>query len=74
MTFPNEIVQYIAENYRFSKGYRHPTLDTRLNKARTKQEVRGMWKAREVRTDRDFLQKKRLKIVKILEFSSKKKL
>ncbi|KAF1759586.1 hypothetical protein GCK72_016053 [Caenorhabditis remanei] len=33
---------------RFSKGYRHPTLDTRLNKARTKQEVRGMWKAREL--------------------------
>ncbi|CAL2042270.1 unnamed protein product [Caenorhabditis brenneri] len=33
---------------RFSKGYRHPTLDTRLNKARTKQEIRGMHKAREL--------------------------
>ncbi|UMM31189.1 hypothetical protein L5515_012770 [Caenorhabditis briggsae] len=33
---------------RFSKGYRHPTLDTRLNKARTKQEIRGMWKARQL--------------------------
>ncbi|CAI2349900.1 unnamed protein product [Caenorhabditis sp. 36 PRJEB53466] len=33
---------------RLSKGYRHPTLDSRLNKARTKQEIRGMYKAREL--------------------------
>uniref|UniRef100_A0A8R1DK52 non-specific serine/threonine protein kinase n=1 Tax=Caenorhabditis japonica TaxID=281687 RepID=A0A8R1DK52_CAEJA len=33
---------------RLSKGYRHPTLNSRLNKLRLKQEIRGMYKAREL--------------------------
>lgn len=36
---------------RFSKGYRHPTLDTRLTLHRTKAEMRGLLKARKLGVD-----------------------
>ncbi|CAB3409621.1 unnamed protein product [Caenorhabditis bovis] len=33
---------------RFSKSYRHPVMDTRLNKARTKSELKGIVRAKEL--------------------------